>query len=265
MWWRDDLAILWYGEQMMRLDRTLLVVICAAASGLCPAQEMTHAGAAMVQVKVVRNAPFSAQVLTEYVEVLADGNRIVRRETALLARDSEGRTSRKQNLLRSSLGSTEAVVFIQDPVEGAAYVLDPRSRSARKIRALPAESATAINSIVAKATEADKKTIRSESLGAQVIEGVQAEGTRILRTIPPGEIGNERPLEIASETWYSPELQTIVMSRNRDARQGESTYKLIDIQRGEPGRTLFEVPADYTIREEPRPLGSPGVKNSNDR
>ncbi len=103
------------------------------------------------------------------------------------------------------------------------------------------------------------------SLGTQVIEGVQAEGTRILRTIPPGEIGNERPLEITSETWYSPDLQTIVMSRKVDVRQGETTYKLIDIQRSEPDRTLFEVPTDYTIREEPQPLESRGAKSAHDR
>jgi len=46
-----------------------------------------------------------------------------------------------------------------------------------------------------------------EQLGKQIIEGVEAEGTRTTLTIPAGEIGNERPIEIVSERWYSPELQ----------------------------------------------------------
>jgi hypothetical protein len=87
-----------------------------------------------------------------------------------------------------------------------------------------------------------------EDLGKQIIEGVEAEGSRTKVTIPAGEIGNERPIEIISERWYSPELQLVVMTRHSDPRSGETTYKLININRGEPAKTLFEVPADYTIK-----------------
>ena len=75
------------------------------------------------------------------------------------------------------------------------------------------------------------------------IEGVEAEGTRTTVTIPAGEIGNERAIEIVSERWYSPELQLVVMTRHSDPRLGETTYKLTNINRTEPAKTLFEVPA----------------------
>jgi hypothetical protein len=91
----------------------------------------------------------------------------------------------------------------------------------------------------------------TEKLGTQIIEGVSAEGSRTTITIPAGEIGNERAIEIVSERWYSPDLKTVVMSRHSDPRFGETVYRLTNINRSEPVRTLFEVPADYTVKEEP--------------
>ena len=98
-----------------------------------------------------------------------------------------------------------------------------------------------------------RKGGKTESLGKQIVEGVAAEGTRNTTTIPAGEIGNERPLEIVFERWYSPELQTVVMTRHSDPRFGETVYRLTNINRDEPARSLFEVPADYTVKEAPTP------------
>ena len=100
---------------------------------------------------------------------------------------------------------------------------------------------------------------RSEALGKQNINGVEAEGTRSTVTIPAGEIGNERAIEIVSERWYSPELQVIVMTRHTDPRFGENSYQLTNINRSEPARELFEVPAGYTIQENtPLPMRGTG-------
>lgn len=95
----------------------------------------------------------------------------------------------------------------------------------------------------------NKKNTRKEELGRQTIEGVEAEGTRYVTTIPAGEIGNEQPIEMVFETWYSPELQTVIMSKHSDPRSGENTYRLTNINRSEPPHSLFEVPSDYTIHE----------------
>ena len=95
---------------------------------------------------------------------------------------------------------------------------------------------------------AREENAKNESLGKQSIEGVEAEGTRKTVEIPAGEIGNERPIEIVFERWYSPELQVVVMTRHSDPRFGETTYRLMNINRSEPARELFEVPADYTLQ-----------------
>ncbi|MCM3872598.1 MAG: hypothetical protein ND895_18100 [Pyrinomonadaceae bacterium] len=98
---------------------------------------------------------------------------------------------------------------------------------------------------------------QTESLGKQNIGGVEAEGTKTTVTIPAGEIGNERPIEIVSERWYSPELQIVVMTKHIDPRFGENTYRLVNIDRTEPARSLFEVPAGYKIEG---PMSVPGQK-----
>jgi hypothetical protein len=99
------------------------------------------------------------------------------------------------------------------------------------------------------ATATVNRDAQKESLGTQVIEGVQAEGTRTTMTIPAGAIGNELPIQIVSERWYSPELRTVVMSKHSDPRMGDTVYRLTNINRSEPARSLFEAPADYTVAE----------------
>ena len=88
-------------------------------------------------------------------------------------------------------------------------------------------------------------------LGTQTVEGVPAQGTRITRTIEAGQMGNALPLVITTETWFSPDLKVLVTSKSSDPRIGDTTYKLTNIQRAEPDPSLFQVPADYTVRDQP--------------
>jgi hypothetical protein len=88
-----------------------------------------------------------------------------------------------------------------------------------------------------------------EDLGTRVIEGITAAGTRTTQTIPAGQIGNEREINIVSERWYSEELHTVVMTRRSDPRTGETVYKLTNVSRAEPQHYLFEIPGDYTVTE----------------
>jgi hypothetical protein len=90
-------------------------------------------------------------------------------------------------------------------------------------------------------------------LGTQTIEGVEATGTRTVVTIPAGEIGNEQPIKIVSESWYSNELKTSVLTKRSDPRFGETTYRLANITRSEPAASLFEVPAGYAITDDGPP------------
>jgi len=271
---------------------------------------------------VVKGAPYSGESVTETIQTLADGNRIVNKITTQVYRDSEGRTRRDQTLSGfGPLGNGEQplqTIFINDPVAGVTYSLDTRTHIAHKSApfkfelsgssvlqgqrfefktaapgAGPGAGAAATTSSVIVATQtagpgqagtrvapppdAAEFSLRAEGastymfrtknssegkevteqLGKQMIEGVEAEGKRTTVTIAAGEIGNDRPVEIVSERWYSPELQLVVMTRHSDPRNGETTYKLTNINRTEPAKSLFEVPAGFTVKE--MQMGAPGI------
>jgi hypothetical protein len=90
----------------------------------------------------------------------------------------------------------------------------------------------------------------SERLGTQIIEGVQVEGTRNTVTSPVGSVGNDRPITTTTETWRSPELQVEILRKSDDPRNGEHTYKLVNINRCDPDLSLFEPPPGYTVKDE---------------
>lgn len=231
--------------------------------------------------KIVKGAPYSAEATTETVQTLSDGNRIVRKNSATVYRDGEGRTRREQTLGAigqwSAAGEPPKTIFINDPVARVNYVLDPKSQTARKMgipqlppgqtfmkmpeppqgaplpppppsgSAPPAGGVRVFDDGNGERGEMHKPKV--ESLGRQTIEGVEAEGTRTTMTIPAGKIGNERAIDIVTERWYSPELQVVVMSKRSDPMAGETTYRLTNINRAEPSRSLFEVPPGYTVKE----------------
>jgi hypothetical protein len=203
--------------------------------------------------KTVTGAPFSASFSTETKQVLSDGNQIQRSNTGTFARDSQGRTRRDMTLsgIGPFAGSNQApphVVMINDPVAGAQYVLEVDRKTARKMQ-LRQGGKHGPEAAVAPRRQADESHVATASLGTQTISGVLAEGTRTTRTIPAGAIGNTNPIVITVERWYSPDLQTVVMMKRSDPRMGETTFQLTNIQRQEPDASLFQVPADYTVRQ----------------
>jgi hypothetical protein len=249
---------------------------------------------------VVKGAPYTADAITETVQTLANGNHIVHKTTAQLARDAEGRTRREQTMDAvgpwATGGEPLKLTTLNDPVAGVMYHLDARNNTAMKLpvshgavppsvgpdqtfffatspdgeagaagvakvkaearmtAALAAGGMTAAPGAVMSLKMKEPGEVKTEPLGQQTIEGVLATGTRTTRTIAAGAIGNEQPIEVTSETWYSPDLQMVVMSKHNDPQIGETTYRLTNIQRGAPPQTLFEVPANYTIREEEGPI-----------
>ena len=215
--------------------------------------------------RVVKNAPYSAEMVTETMQALADGNRIRQTSTSRIYRDSEGRTRREQSLALNGLAASTnlpQVVFISDPVARVDYALNPSQKTATKsMRPSPMEGGRrgrgpdrpGAERAMGMRSRAKDPNVKTESLGRQLIEGVPADGNRTTMTIPAGQIGNEQTIQIISETWYSPELQTTVLSKRSDPRNGETVFKLTNISRAEPPRTLFDVPVDYKVSESSRP------------
>lgn len=216
--------------------------------------------------ETVRGLPYSARTITEVEHDLADGNRIAGTWTGFVARDSEGRVRREQPL--AAIGALVAqpdsprLTVIHDPIGRQTLLLDPGTMTVRRVpwaaasdlrrhRAddgprppmLPGASfALPRRAPVAASTEA---------LGAREIAGVPAQGTRSTYVIPAGRIGNERPLTIVSERWTSAELEVVLETHTSDPRTGRTRYRLVEVERSEPDRVLFEVPAGYTVEDAP--------------
>ena len=161
------------------------------------------------------------------------------------------------------------VIFIIDPVAGTRYTLRPDSRTAVKNPAGVAlrvasngvgrgvvnlaingggqEEAQRFITTAVGGLATGPSNAKTEQLGNMFIEGVQAQGTRTTTTIPAGQIGNDRPINIVDERWYSPDLQMTIMTKHSDPRSGETNFALKSINRSAPPPTLFEVPSDYTV------------------
>jgi len=199
--------------------------------------------------KVVTGAPYSAQAVTEHIQTLPDGNIIHTTTTANVYRDSQGRTRREQEIGAIgpwvAQGGARKVIFVADPVSGLIHTLDPDKQVAHQ-RTFRARGG-AWKGGEKNRQRPENPNIKTESLGTQVIGGVTAEGTRITRTIPAGQIGNQAPIVITTERWYSPDLQTEVMRKQSNPQYGTTTFQLTNIVRAEPDASLFQVPPSYTI------------------
>jgi hypothetical protein len=100
----------------------------------------------------------------------------------------------------------------------------------------------------------DPSQVKTEDLGTQTMEGLLVTGTRTTRTIPAGQIGNDKPISIVREVWTSPDLKTIVSSKVSDPRMGEQTFQLTNVARTEPDPSLFSVPADFKVIDGPQKI-----------
>jgi hypothetical protein len=227
--------------------------------------------------QVVKNLPLSGDIVMTRDTTLADGNRIHTQTVTHIYRDSQGRV-RREISFEINTPSTGAVkktmIVISDPVVDKRYILMPTEKIARELslkelhghgprgghgaegpdgppgppngpRPDGAFGYRAKESIDANKLGPDQKNVKEESLGTSVVGGVEATGTRVTRTIPAGEIGNEKPIEVVSERWYSDELKFPVSFTHNDPMGGTVTTHLPNLNRGEPDASLFKIPADY--------------------
>jgi hypothetical protein len=254
-----------------------------------------------IDVSPVKGAPYTAKAVTTMTQTLADGNHIKHTSEVDMARDSEGRTRREQNLKNIGPWQTNmqsTMITINDPVAHVRYELHKdgdrtyasKTQQMERMRVAESKAKAMADAAQAQAREGhgsgagvgvgdepgkdrqifivttdgggegmarqkveldsqQNRDTKVEDLGTQTIEGVSAQGTRRTMTIAAGVVGNEQPINVVNETWYSPELKMTVMSKRNDPRVGETEFRLTNIQRGEPDASLFQLPAGVEVNE----------------
>jgi hypothetical protein len=221
--------------------------------------------------KVVKGAPFSATATSETTSTLQDGSVLHRTSQVTMYRDSQGRSRHEATFTGfgplTASGGPKKMVMISDPVAGVRIMLDDEQKVAhqsvlhtKNATAANAQSAPAFGGKMQERMQQDEAAglLKKESLGTQTINGLVAEGTRTTHTIPAGQIGNEKALQVVSERWYSADLQIVLKSTRTDPRFGTTTYTVTNIQRTEPAASLFTVPANFTVQTGSRRPGGPG-------
>ena len=205
--------------------------------------------------KLVTGAPMTAVIQTTHDSTLSDGNTIHRDNQSTVYRDSQGRVRREvafEFATPSTGASKGTMIIIMDPVAGYRYILNPTNKTAHQMPLHPPRPpAGAIAGGPAfdgePAMKQGEANVATTDLGTKTILGLQATGTRVTRTIPAGEIGNSKAIEVVTERWISTDLQIPLSMTHTDPMMGTMSSQVTSVTRGEPSAALFQVPSDYKV------------------
>jgi hypothetical protein len=253
----------------MATQRLLIAMAILSVAGgvVCRSQGVAGgtlsvvAGVGAIPEGGVKNQPYFLTKKTTTVQKLADGTTITRSGGSTEARDSAGRTA---VTTRFELASTATPDFAQtmvfDPVARTRLIWTSQSKQANLVQIMQIPQARPVAPVRSPATPASvvqtrrpqtgRPEIHREDLGAKMIAGVYALGSRMTITYPIGSMGNDRPMTTVNETWRAPDLNIVVLETNEDPRSGVRTSEVTELNRAEPDPKLFQVPAGYTVKEQ---------------
>ena len=167
-------------------------------------------GEASRSTQVVKGAPYSLEATIETAQTLADGNRIVHRQTVQLYRDTKGRTRREETLAAigpwAASDTPPTMITIQDPASGVGYFLDPQLKVANKLPSLPSGKNVMFSKVVgsgpvtsvSSGSPGDAGFISSSEEGPQVLMGFHAEPGGQVR-VGPEEKADEKSESLGRE------------------------------------------------------------------
>jgi hypothetical protein len=257
---------------MLRKALALCLILVPGLSGTMVA--FAGGGFVAEEPPAISGAPYSAVAVTQSTTTFSDGNRIVRTNTVRYFRDGQGRTRVERPVGgEGGAGSqSNVMITVTDPVSGQLYFIRPESKSVEAIKLSPQLIAAQAGHLQARtdgqvpfallgigmgigaslSTEAATSEI---SLGQKSVNGVNATGTRIVRTFPAGVLGNEKPVTSTVDQWLSADLRVPVQVTQKSSIGGEISLNLTQLVQGEPDATLFAPPAGYTVHQMPAAMG----------
>jgi len=202
-----------------------------------------------VFVTPIAGVPFSATVMIESKQLLADGSVESKVTQTNIARDSRGRIRNEQHMFvpAGTQGTPPLIsVHVFDPATRISYIFNPATMLAREQHIPPPR------------TQAQFTTnANMQDLGFTTLDGLQAKGTRATREVPAPVSGTGKAVTVTDEFWYSEELHMNLMEEHTDVRGGKQSFAILSIKRDEPAPSLFEVPTGYRIVDMTPPQNAP--------
>jgi hypothetical protein len=247
---------------MSRTARVFLVLIC----GLAAASTTVAAPFFAQEPAAIPGSPFVAVVTVQSITTFPDGNRIVRTSTVRYFRDGQGRTrTEREGVVGEDPVVQRTQVLINDPVSGHRMILHPAPKIAQVFKGVAGAAVPATLPAIEEespppfalmglgmgigARPLTEASSAVTSLGQKSINGAQATGRRLVRILPSGAIGNEKPITSTQEQWVSADLGIPVEIIENSTVGGQITVRLTQLTRVEPDSSLFTAPADYKQHE----------------
>lgn len=198
----------------------------------------------------VAGKPFSGRDSIDWTHTLENGAVVAMHQDAWLARDNDGRIYR-ENVTRfpanSDGHSRRSQFMIFDPITHTATRCEV---STRRCVVSSYRAPTSFRERPAGPFDNGNRNLSRENLGANVIDGLNVNGTRETVTINPGVVGNSQALSLTKEFWYSPDLEVNLSVTRQDPREGTITIHVVDLSR-DPDASMFRVPSGYSITNLP--------------
>lgn len=214
----------------------------------------THAPAGVNQERIpsifvppVANAPFTATVSMDVTRTLPDGSTVTQYNQRVVMRDSTGRVFQERRTLVPKNGQRQPMPWrteFSDPASHQKYFCELQRRVCR---VGPYAAPTSFNLQPAGPLPAQRGNLTRESLGKNFINGVEADGTRETTVLNAGTVGNDRPLTITREFWYSLRLGINVVEKRVDPRDATVSIQVSNISLTEPDASYFAVPSGFSV------------------
>lgn len=203
-----------------------------------------------IDIPPILNVPFSATVTTVWTQRLEDGTSITIQNHRVVMRDSHGRIFQERRTLVPKDSPDEPPLRyteITNPLTHTRYICRPAFHICEEMGYF---APVKIVNIPAGPLDKDgKRALSREDLGKNNVSGLDVTGTRETMTIALGAIGNDRPISVTKEFWYSPQLGINIVVKRADPRSGTQTFTVSDISLAEPAPANFAIPAGFKVND----------------
>jgi hypothetical protein len=187
----------------------------------------------------VANAPFTSTVTAEWTRILEDGTTLTLQNHRLVVRDRKGRIYQERRSLVPKDGHTESQVQrieISDPSTHLKYFCFVEDHTCHLNDYFAPTSASLPP---AEFVEAGGASTSRQDLGKNIVNGLDAVGTLETTTINAGAMGNDRPISITKEFWYSPQLGLNLSVKRIDPLHGTQIFNVTGNRPRRSGPQVF--------------------------